>query len=195
VTRKTQSETMFETFCSTNGLDCEAIPTGTDKTTDYRVRFGNCWVAVEIEQIESDAGLDPDGSGSRVVGSHVRRKIAEARKQVQIAAQAVPTILLIHNVVDPYQAFGTENHDFVCAMYGEWTVRLVDGRVADSFHGRNAMLREDVNTSFSAVGHLKRVANGAEVTLFENVYARQPLPFAEIPSCIKVFRVDVEHAA
>jgi hypothetical protein len=107
----------------------------------------------------------------------------------------LPAILLIHNTVDPQQMFGTEEHDFVFAMYGELTVRLINGRATDSFHGRNAKIRHDANISFSGVGHLKRVADGAEVKIFENVYAQYPLPFKFVPACIEVVRVEVEHAA
>lgn len=96
--------------------------------------------------------------------------------------------LLIHNAVDPWQMFGTEDHDFVCAMYGELTARLTNGRTMDSFHGRNAKIRHDANTSFSGVGHLKRVRDGAEVRVFENVYATHLLPFQLLPACIEVVR-------
>ena len=196
MTRKTESEAMFEAFCTEHHLDWQPIPTGPDKTTDYRLRFGAVTVQVEIEQIESQRGFNPDGVSSRTVGSHVRQKISEARRQMQMAAQAgVPAILLIHNTIDSWQAFGTETHDFMCAMYGEMTVRLTDGRPRESFHGRNAKLRDDANTSFSGVGHLKRVANGIEVKVYENVYAAHPLPFENMPSCIQVVHVEVEHAA
>jgi hypothetical protein len=80
-------------------------------------------------------------------------------------------------------------------MYGELTVRLVKGKATDSFHGRNAKLRHDENVSFSGVGHLKRTSAGAEVTVFENAYAGQPLPFDALPPCIEVVRIEVEHAA
>ena len=151
---------------------------------------------VEIEQIESQGGLNPGGVSSRTVGSHVRHKISEARKQLKTASETgLPAILLIHNTVDPLQAFGTETHDFICAMYGELTVRLTNGRSSGSFHGRNAKIRQDANTSFSGVGHLKRVADGAEVTVFENVYAKCPLPFDVLPPCIELVRIEVEHAA
>jgi hypothetical protein len=196
VTRKTESELLFEGFCNQHRLDWEPIPTGSGKTPDYRLRFNDRTVLVEVEQIESQAGFNPGGVSSRTVGSHVRRKISEARRQLKAASEAgLPAILLIHNTVDPWQAFGTEEHDFVCAMYGELTVRLVNRRSSGSFHGRNAKLRRDANVSFSGVGHLKRVADGAVVKVFENVYAAHSLPFDVLPPCIEVVRVEVEHAA
>jgi hypothetical protein len=196
MTRKTESEVLFEGFCSQNRLDWEPIPTGSGRTPDYKLRFKDRTVLVEIEQIESTAGFHPGGVSSRTVGSHVRHKIGEARRQLKAAHEAgLPAILLIHNTIDPMQAFGTEAHDFIGAMYGELTVRLIKGKSAGSFHGRNAKLRQGVNTSFSGVGHLRRTRNGSEVTVFENAYADFPLPFEVLPSCIEVVRVEVEHAA
>jgi hypothetical protein len=196
VTIKTQSEVLFEMFCQQNQLDWERVPAGTSKTHDFNLRAGAFTVAVEIEQIESLRGLNPTGVSSRVVGSHVRHKITEARGQLQIAARSgVPAILLIHNTIDPMQLFGTEQHDFICAMYGELTVHILGDSLGRPFHGRNARLRSDANTSFSAVGHLMRHGGGAKITVYENVYAANPLPFGHLPPCIDVVRVAVEDAA
>jgi hypothetical protein len=194
--KRTESEALFERFCNDHRLNWEAIPTGQAKTPDYRLYFGGTSIAVEIEQIESTAGFDSEAVSRRTVGAHVRRKINAARGQVRAAADGgIPAILLIHNTIDPLQLFGTEPHDFICAMYGELTVRLIEGANAESFHGLNAKLRPDTKTYFSGVGHLKRVGEAAEVTVFENVYGENRLPFAVMPSCIGVVRVEVEHAA
>lgn len=191
-----ESEALFEQFCRRHALAWAPVPTGAEKTPDYRLQFGEHVVFVEVEQIEGRSGFEPSGVSTRTVGAHVRNKINEARRQIKAAAKNDhPAILLIHNTVDPLQLFGTESHDFICAMYGELTVRLINGRSAPSFHGRNAKLRHDSNVSFSGVGHLKRTTAGAEVTVFENVYARHPLPFAALPPCIEVVRVEIEHAA
>jgi hypothetical protein len=129
---------------------------------------------------------------TRTVGSHVRKKIAEARKQVQAGSNAgCPSVLLIHNDLDPLQLFGTEPHDFLAAMYGEMTLLLQRGEIKDSFYGRNSRLREDQNTSFSAVGHLVDCADGPRVHLFENVYARVPLDFPSLPACVNVTRITI----
>jgi hypothetical protein len=195
MSRDTDSEKLFASFCEAHGLDFARIPVGPGKTTDFRVSVGGTDILVEIEQIESTKGIYPTGVSSRTVGSHVRSKIAEARKQVQAAArEGSPTVLLIYNNVDePFQSFGTEPHDFIAAMYGEHTVRIVQGRVAGSYHGRNASLRSK-NTSFSAVGYLRRTAGGAEVKIYENAYAKNPLPFEALPGCIDVIRVEVPNA-
>lgn len=196
VTRKTESEVLFEAFCNRHRLDWATVETGPTKTPDYRLKFGSATVVVEIKQIESEDGFETNGVSSRTVGDHVRRKIAEARKQLQAVSRiGTPTILLVYNSVDPMQLFGTETRDFVCAMYGELTVRLKEGRLEDSFYGRNSSLRSNMNTSFSAVGHLRRCAGGSDVRIFENIYARHPLPFDKLSPYIEVVRVEVENAA
>ena len=194
--RKTESETLFEMFCTQQNLDFEPIPTGERRDPDYRLQLGGATVLFEIEQIESLAVFEPNGVSSRTVGAHVRRKIVDARKQIQSASQSgLPAVLLIHNTVDPLQAFGTETHDFICAMYGELTVRLGNSRARDSFHGHNPKLRHDANTSFSGVGHLSQVGDSAALAIFENVYAQNPLPFDAMPPCLEVVRVEVENAS
>lgn len=196
MTSRTESEALFESFCVSHRLDWAPHETATTPTPDYRLMFSGTTVCVEVKQIDSESGFEPGGVHSRTVGDHVRRKIAEAREQLQAASHAgLPTILLVYNSVDPLQLFGTDIHDFVCAMYGEWTVRLREGRIEDSFHGRNSSLRRNANTSFSAVGHLYRAAGGAKVKLFENVYARHPLPYDQLPDCFEVIRIEIENAA
>lgn len=192
--KRTESEQLFETFCTQHALEFHRIPEGSAKTPDYHLRFDQATVAVEIEQIESTRGFNPGSVSSRTVGWHVRHKISEARAQIQAAVRTgTPTILLIHNTVDPFQLFGTEQHDFLSAMYGELTVRIDKSnlRAGQPFHGRNARLREEANTSFSGVGHLQRIRSGAAVTVYENVFASHPLPFDVFPSCVDLVRVEI----
>jgi hypothetical protein len=62
-------------------------------------------------------------------------------------------VLLIFNDRDPLQLFGTENHDFEHAMYGELTLTIEgdSGKIVDRFHGQNKSFQKRKNTSFSAV--------------------------------------------
>lgn len=193
--QQTQSELLFESFCNQNALAWERVEPGAGKTPDYRLRFGSACVAVEVEQIESIPGYKPGGIHSVTVGRHVRQKINEARKQLQaVAASREPAVLLIFNAVDPLQLLGSDQRDFLCAMYGELTVTVSPSHGGRPFYGRNARLRHDTNTSFSAVGHLRQTPSGATVTLYENVFSAYPLPFAALPTCLDVVRVSVQDA-
>jgi hypothetical protein len=74
--------------------------------------------------------------------------------------------------------FGTEDMDFTTAMYGELTVLLnkKTREASEMFNGKNQLLQENKNTSFSAVGRLCDRGGEMTVTLFENVFQRYSFP-------------------
>jgi hypothetical protein len=196
MTRKSSSETLFEQFCQAHRLRYTDVPEGASHTVDYLLHVGDVPVAVEIEALEEMRGWNPGGVHTRSVGEHLRRKMNDARKQVQAASKAGhPTLLLVQNTVDPFQAFGTEPHDFLAAMYGDYTVRIVQSRIVDRYRDKNAMLQRGRNTSFSGVGQLSTSQNGPRVHIYENFFARIPLPFEVLPEAISVSRIEVEIAA
>jgi hypothetical protein len=189
------SELLFERFCAKHGIAYTDIAEGVGKSVDYEININGSPIAVEIESLTDMSGWNPGGVHSRVIGQHVRRKIEDARKQIQRAAERVPAVLLIHNTVDPFLAFGTEDHDFLAAMYGDLTVRFTNGVAGDTFHGRNSMVRPHHNSSFSAIGRLEERSGDPAVLLIENAFAKRPLVYERLPSCIQVLRVEVEDAA
>lgn len=193
MTSKTESEVLFESFCGVHAISCTPVPTGPARSPDYLVSLGGKAVYFEVKQIDAEESFNTlQERNSRTVGSHIRQKIADSRGQIQPPARAsVPCALLVYNNLDPFQAFGTEPHDFTSAMYGEMTVVFKDSVITDSYHGRNAFLRQGHNTSFSAVGHLRKSPTGPAVCLYENVFARNPLDFSSVPACIEVVRIEV----
>lgn len=134
-------------------------------------------------------------SSHRIVGSHVRRCIDRAKAQVQWGTRCgLPSVLLVYNKLDPMlQLFGTEDHDFETAMYGDRTILLDRNsrRSSDLFSGRNQALQQSKNTSFSAVGRLMDSGFAPTVTIFENVFAQLAIPYAQLPPCFAVKRVEV----
>lgn len=193
----TQSEALFEHFCRLNSLEWQRVIAGPTSSPDYRLRFDDCFVAFEIKQLDNPAGFSPFGVSTRQLGQHIRSKINEARQQLKAASQArEPGVLLIYNAADPLQMFGTEEHDFLCAMYGELTVTISPSHASDFYHGKNAKLRHNANTYFSGVGLIRRGGNQPpQVTIYENAYASTPLPFDALPECIRVLRVNVSITA
>jgi len=193
MTVKTKSESIFEEFCCANNIPCEKIPEGEQSTPDYKIVLNTETIFVEVKQIDKDDKFTTV-SGSRTVGDHVRAKINEARKQVKVALNnRSPAILLIYNNLDPRQAFGTEQHDFIAAMYGELTVVLNPKKntITESYHGRNQSLREDKNTSFSAIGRIYQTKEGPTVVLYENVFAEYRLNYSSLPDCIEHVRIEL----
>lgn len=188
----TKSEVLFERFCVENDLDSHRIPEGSGKSPDYEIRFGGVTVAFEIKQLQEMRGFNPGGVSSRIPGESIRCCINDAKSQIQVSArQGVPAVLLIYNALDPWQIFATEPHDFISAMYGEITLPFQEGRLGPYFHGRNSRVRADMNTSFSAIGHLRDIHDRVEVVLYENVHSRNPLPFDGLPSCIEMLRIEL----
>lgn len=197
MTSKPKAESLFESFCDASRISWEKVPTEQTPTPDYHVSLNGEMVYFEVKQIDADEAFGtPQRTSSRIVGSHIRQKISDSRKQVQAGAKVgIPSVLLIYNNLDPMQAFGTESHDFITAMYGEMTLVLKGNNIQDSFYGRNSTLREGQNTSFSAVGHLRHSLIGSTVRLYENVFARTRLNFASLPACIEVVRIEVAENA
>lgn len=197
MTLKPEAETLFESFCESHAVSWERVPVEKTRTPDYVVSSNGQPIYFEVKQIDEDDSFKmPGGVSSRTVGSHIRQKILDSRKQVQVGAKlGAPSILLVYNNLDPMQLFGTEQHDFIAAMYGEMTVELKDSQIVDSYHGRNSLLRDDHNTSFSAVGHLRHSATGPIVRLYENAFARNSLNVASLPPCFEVVYVEVTQRA
>lgn len=191
MTKRTVGESTFEEFCLSCSVPFERVKEGSQPTPDYKVSLSGISVFVEIKQIDEDENFGAVVK-SRTVGSHVRAKINEARDQMKAAcAEGAPTVLLIYNHLDPLQLFGTAPHDFVSAMYGEYTVVLTQGRITDSFQGRNRSFRKGKNESFSAVGAMYRTQGGIRVEIYENVFARNPLDYSRLPASIHAIRVEL----
>ena len=192
---KTESEDAFEIFCKDNGLSWERIDEGSEPSPDYVLQIvGGTKIYVEIKQIDDDKNFS-EAIATRSPGSHIRTKINQARNQIRAPArQGFPTVLLIYNNLDPLQMFGTEQHDFLAAMYGDLTVNVAStgNWRSKMFHGRNRSFRECKNDSFSAVGWLYRRQTGIAVHLYENMYARVPLDFSSLPSCFSFNYVKVK---
>ncbi len=196
MTKITAGQQAFEAFCNGHRLSWIHVRKLVgEHTPDYQIDFSGIVVYFEIKDITEDDTLGMSG-GSRKVGDHVRAKIEKARAQAQsVARRGFPAVLLVYNALDPvWQAFGTEDHDFITAMYGELTVVVSKktNRITDSFLGKNRLLQERKNTSFSGVGGFRNRAKS--VFIYENVFAKNKLPFPVIPAFIDVRPVEIEGA-
>lgn len=183
---KTVSESAFEEFCSSNGVPFEKITEGNGRTPDYLVKINGLDIYIEVKQIDEDEKFS-SALQLRSPGTHIRAKINQARDQVRpAAANGAPAILLVYNNLDHMQLFGTEQHDFMAAMYGDLTliVSRETGQITGPFHGENKTFREGKNDSFSAVGRLYKGNTGVAVHLYENMYAKVALDYESLPTFI-----------
>jgi hypothetical protein len=199
---KTTSEEMFEKFLTENNLPFEKIKEEDSPRPDYLVQVGELKLVFEVKELAEDENfgvlknfLRPDIKvHSRTLGDHVRSKISDAKKQIQYAAkQGLPSILVLYNNIDPLHMFGTEDMDFISAMYGETTVILnkKTKAVSESFQGKNQSLSAIKNTSFSSVARLRPYSGKMTLTLFENVFSKVKIPYEQLPPCFEVKRVEI----
>jgi hypothetical protein len=193
----TVSEAVFEQFLADNALKYCRIEEAGNPRPDYWVDIAGCRVFFEVKELSEDENFKTGHLqvSSRIMGDHIRAKIKRARKQMQFARQQdAPAVLLIYNNIDPIHLFGTEDQDFIAAMYGAYTLRIsiTEGTVVDSFHGSHKSVTEEMNTSFSAVGRLAPEFGKLVATVFENTFATVPLPFDSLPSCFDIRRVQVQ---
>jgi hypothetical protein len=200
---KTKSENLFEEFLAANNLPFEKIEEDTTPRPDYCVSIGDSEIIFELKELAEDGNFgvvkDPAyphiKSSSRTLGDHIRRRIESSKKQIQFGSkQGIPSILLIYNNIDPvFQDFGTEPMDFAAAMYGAYTILInrETNTASDWFNGKDQMLQESKNTSFSAVGHLGDRGGKTTVTLYENVFAKVKVRYNQLPACFDVRPIDV----
>ena len=201
----TKSEDLFEAFLTENDVAFSRIEEVQNQEgehrPDYLVELGTGQLIFELKQLGDDDAAERAkrvGGWSSTPGEALRQLITRSKKQIQYgASQGIPSLLLVYNNTDPvFQTRGTDAFDFRTAMYGELTM-LID-RQADTssefFHGRKSGLQENKNTSFSAVGHLCDRNGKTTVTLWENAFAKIPLPFDQIPLCFTVQRVEINNS-
>jgi hypothetical protein len=195
----TTSEKLFESFLESNSLVFERIPPATiqnERRPDYKVFIADQWLVFEITEITADKSFGQKvsiapliSSSTRTLGDHIRTKISEKKKQIQWGIdRSMPSILIIHNKLDSFQMFGTEETDFIAAMYGEYTLNIKKDGTTTIFNGRNQTLRESLNTSFSALGFLYQDKNQLRVILYENVFAALKVPYDQLPPPFEVKR-------
>ncbi len=193
----TKSEMLFEEFCEFNSISWEKIKEDTVPTPDYKVFFADEAVYVEVKQIDKDDNFR-SGFSYGTVGSHIRKKIKEARGQVRTGSSfGSPSILLVYNNLDQaFQMSGTTEHDFLTAMYGEMTGSFdkEENKFTDFFYGRNGSFSEDKSVYFSALGFLSDIRGVLRLQIYENAFAQTPLDFSKIPSCITVTRVELSRS-
>jgi hypothetical protein len=200
----TKSEDLFEAFLTANSVAFSRIEEAQNqkgaRRPDYLVEGDGLKIIFEIKQLDEDPAAERaqvTGVWSSTPGGMLRQLIKRSKKQIQFgAAQGMPSILLVYNNADPWQDRHTASLDFETAMYGQLTtlIQKPTNRSSEFFHGDNSELQEGKNTSFSAVGHLRDRGGTTTIKLWENPYAKIPLPFDRLPSYFAVQRVAIDNS-
>jgi hypothetical protein len=189
------AEQLFERFCGRVGIKAIRIPTGTEKTPDYRISICDHDVVVEVKQIDPNkeeeaelAKFDRGESGgySALPGTRLRRELSKADKQLAtVAKDRHPAMAVFYNNV--FLRYHTDPYNIRVAMYGvEQVVVAVSSdpkvrpRYVGTKFGPKRKLTPEHNRTTSAVGALILNPPGdlqsPQLIVYHNIYARHPLP-------------------
>jgi hypothetical protein len=203
MTKKTESEILFETFCNQNDIGFEPIPTRSkeqEQTPDYDIYVGGQKVVVEVKQIDPNPEeivqerlLESHRFVVRDVGppgARVRSKITAGASQIRIRAKSkYPSVLILYNNVpisihtDPYSIrvamYGLETHVLGVPKEMDKSPYLIDKKF-----GPKRKMTKDEKTYISAVAEMvKDVKGSPQLFIFHNVYAEIPLMPEIFRSC------------
>jgi hypothetical protein len=206
VTDQTQSEILFEKFCSDATIQCIAVPRDKNrKTPDYDLIFGALKVVAEVKEIErnddekeSDRLLELRGYGNAtggVPGQRVRQKIQSSSPQIKARVLGIhPSLLVLFE--EHVAGENIRPYHIKVAMYGLETFVLAVPEVDPAYIigkklGPRRKMTPNDNTSISAIATLHRVYTG-DITLYiyHNKYAAIPLsPAVVAPYATGQFRI------
>ncbi|SPF34726.1 conserved hypothetical protein [Candidatus Sulfotelmatobacter kueseliae] len=179
---RTISEELFVQFCAANTIPWELVPTGTERTPDFRIRLGNTQVICEVKQIDPNAEdvaeLEELGSSEavgRLVPNRMRDKLKDSAQLKAASHDGRPTLLVVYDNT-PIKMY-TFHSDVAQAMFGRDSVRVsVSGDetvVSEPFFGGNRGLTPSQNTSVSALAILDGGPNASlSLRVYHNPYAR-----------------------
>lgn len=184
---KTESEIIFERFCSSKGISFRKIPETNTKTPDYCLHIEDYKIIVELTQFdinekEKDLGKSLLTDKTIVYRpedeKRIRQKVKDKSEQLK-PYQDFPIILIffdnrsIFSTIDrgsiKYALYGEDEYNYV---YREDTEEVIF--MGDSF-GKGKTFRKDNKNYISAIGLLKLSEAASNLTLFHNYFANKVL--------------------
>jgi hypothetical protein len=189
---QTESERVFEQFCTAAGIPFSRILEEATPTPDYTIRLGGQDVVVEVKEIdptpeeqESERLIAERGHGLVIGGTpgeHVRKKIAKSSAQIKARTHGkLPSILVLFN--GGRASRHVESYQIRVAMYGLEQVNMAvpnDPSIrpysTGMSYGPKRKMTENDNTSISGIGVL--FMTGPEQTrlhVYHNTFAAVPL--------------------
>jgi len=188
---RTESEVLFERFCTERKIAHHAIPVADQRTPDYEFYPGGELVIVEVTQLDAnpddrrvEGGLKAGEmvSYGGTIGQRLRQKLTDKVDQLRVRSKGqMPTLLVVYN--NTAVASYTAPEHVRAAMFGFDTVVLAvpkDPRQSpyaeDRRLGKGAKATSEHNTSLSAVGILERDADDRiGLRVYHNVHARSAI--------------------
>lgn len=173
-TSENLGEKLFYEICEFQGWDSKKIKEKEEKTPDFEVKTTKGQFIAEVKQFEYDYEFGE--VLSYTTGNKVRAAIKKAKDQLQ--GHEFPSLLAL---LDTRGMGLTGYENILSAMYGALTINVnkVTGEAGPMFHGRDAKMRENWNTSISAVAAISYSGANKQdlkphIVIYHNMYAKHP---------------------
>ncbi len=189
----TESERRFEEFCAGAEWRCIPVKTGLHRTPDYDLFVGDTRIVTEVKEITRDPYDNPVPeyqdehvivrARTKTIGDQVRDKINKAAPQVKHrSGGTAPTLIVIHDLLDPTLRGNSEPLDFLAAMYGPPQAVLIVPQprgeiyIKETKFGPGRKTTQSSNTSVSALASLWVNQEGQlSLDVYHNIFAKIPL--------------------
>jgi hypothetical protein len=184
----TQSEDLFQKYCSDSGIPCRAIEVTGVRTPDFEVELAGVKVICELKQLDPNeddlqehAKVMAGVSGGRLIPNRLRRLLKGISGQLKSASTAGhPTVMVVYDNT-PFCSY-LDDDDVRESMFGRWSItEFIDERtgaswVSPQYYGGNKGVGPSHNTSLSALAVLEAPASAEmRLRLFHNPHAKVPL--------------------
>lgn len=190
---RTESEILFERFCSNSRITFSRVLERNTKTPDYELEIEKQRIIVEVKEVilnkeekESDRVLRKRGYGNALTttpGDRVRKKISDSSVQLKARYQEkYPCVLVLFDgrpLSDHLSPYNVR-----VAMYGLEQIHIAMPRdcsvspyATGMSYGPKRKMTEEHNTSISAIGVLSVTTKTdvIELNLYHNKFAAIPL--------------------
>ncbi len=193
---KTKSEELFETFCNSNDILFNKIPTASYQglqTPDYEIILFSNHVIVEVKQfdpntedlvlIENYHTKGRTGIYGNEPGKRVRNKITDAMPQLRILAKyKYPAILVLYDNIQTGIRHA-DSYNVKTGMYGLECVDIAfptdmnsEPSIIDQRRGGKRKVTDQHNTTLSGVMVIRvNEKNGISAICYHNIFAALPL--------------------
>jgi hypothetical protein len=186
--KKTQSENIFEKYCSNSEIQYHRITEGSSATPDYYLMIDGQKIVVEVKEIDNKAEIRLVYKSNGLInfpgwkpGERVRNKIKYSSKQIKARTEGIyPSLLvLFYSGIAPY----LDPYEIRIAMYGLEQVHVnlpsnpsISPYITGISYGPNRKMTEEHNTSISAIGILFAPGpNEFKLCVYHNKFAAVPL--------------------
>lgn len=191
MSKQTKSEYEFEKFCGLMHIFYRKVHESQQQRPDYEIVLSDQQVLVEVKQFDPNPEeqeviiLQNQGKASAFSiepGKRLRKAIHEANRQLKSLSKGkIPSLLIVYDNT-PHK-FHTIDYSVRTAMLGLDEINFYISKkpqepvtFGETFSGKKGRaLRQNANTSISAIAVLQPFWHNVDLVVFHNKFAIQPI--------------------